>query len=240
MAIRLVTKGKIAETSSKGNQEKWCEDGRWYKLDQFGYEALAEVFVSKILNYVTFDPSGFLIARVPYEIEKVTVGGRERVCCSSKNFLQENESIITLNRLHTLNLGHPLIAELESMSSDKKRIQFLAEKTAEITAAVKTGIPNYFGLQRFGAMKSITHKMGYHILRGEFEEAVTLYVGDAFPYESDEIKAARSSFRETKDAKEALHDLPVHLSYERIMLDSLMKKKDDYGAALQALPPGRR
>ena len=113
----------------------------------------------------------------------------------------------------------------------------LAEKTAEITAAVKTGIPNYFGLQRFGAMKPITHKMGYHILRGEFEEAVTLYVGDAFPYESDEIKAARSSFRETKDAKEALHDLPVHLSYERIMLDSLMKKKDDYGAAFQALPP---
>ena len=113
----------------------------------------------------------------------------------------------------------------------------LAEKTAEITAAVKTGIPNYFGLQRFGAMKPITHKMGYHILRGEFEEAVTLYVGDAFPYESDEIKAARTSFRETKDAKEALHDLPVHLSYERIMLDSLMKKKDDYGSSLQALPP---
>ncbi|MBQ2771942.1 MAG: tRNA pseudouridine(13) synthase TruD [Methanocorpusculum sp.] len=113
----------------------------------------------------------------------------------------------------------------------------LAEKTAEITAAVKTGIPNYFGLQRFGAMKPITHRMGYHILRGEFEEAVTLYVGDAFPYESDEIKAARARFRETKDAKEALHNLPVHLSYERIMLDSLMKKKDDFGAALQAIPP---
>ena len=144
MAIRLVTKGKIAETSSKGNQEKWCEDEKWYKLDQFGYEALAEVFVSKILDYVTLDPSGFLIARVPYEIEKVTVGGRERVCCSSKNFLQENESIITLNRLHTLNLGHPLIAELESMSSDKKRIQFLAEKTAEITGLEK--FPEYLTL----------------------------------------------------------------------------------------------
>ena len=113
----------------------------------------------------------------------------------------------------------------------------LAEKTAEITAAVKTGIPNYFGLQRFGALKPITHRMGYHILRGEYKEAVDLYVGDAFPYESDEIKKARARFRETGDAKEALHDLPVHLSYERIMLDSLMKKRGDFGAALQALPP---
>ena len=113
----------------------------------------------------------------------------------------------------------------------------LAEKTAEITAAVKTGIPNYFGLQRFGALKPITHRMGYHILRGEYKEAVDLYVGDAFPYESDEIKKARARFRETGDAKEALHDLPVHLSYERIMLDSLMKKREDFVAALQALPP---
>lgn len=37
MTIRLVSNEKIAETSSKGNQEKWLEHGRWYKLDQFGY-----------------------------------------------------------------------------------------------------------------------------------------------------------------------------------------------------------
>jgi len=44
MTIRLVTDEKIAETSSKGNQEKWYErtEDYWYKLDQFGYEALAE------------------------------------------------------------------------------------------------------------------------------------------------------------------------------------------------------
>ena len=41
MTVKLVTDEKIAETSSKGNQEKWLEDNRWYKLDQFGYEALA-------------------------------------------------------------------------------------------------------------------------------------------------------------------------------------------------------
>lgn len=106
-----------------------------------------------------------------------------------------------------------------------------------ITQDIHNGIPNYYGLQRFGALKPVTHRMGYHILRKEYEEAVKLYVGDAFPYESDEIKAARRNFAETLDAKRALNELPVHLSYERIMLDSLMKKQDDFGAALQALPP---
>ena len=41
MELHFVTDDKIAETSSKGNQEKWYDNDtdRWYKLDQFGYEA---------------------------------------------------------------------------------------------------------------------------------------------------------------------------------------------------------
>lgn len=36
MTIRLMSDEKIAETSSKGNQEKWFDRGanRWHKLDQ--------------------------------------------------------------------------------------------------------------------------------------------------------------------------------------------------------------
>ncbi|HJJ55203.1 MAG TPA: tRNA pseudouridine(13) synthase TruD, partial [Methanocorpusculum sp.] len=113
----------------------------------------------------------------------------------------------------------------------------LQSRIDAISAEIKNGIPNYFGLQRFGAMKPITHKMGYHILRGEYEKAVMLYVGDAFPYESEDVKKARRVFAETGDAKEALHTLPNHLTYERILLDSLMKQKENYGAALQTLPP---
>jgi len=48
--IKLYSDDKIAETSSKGNQEKWLDNNRWYKLDQFGYEGLAEVTVSNLLN----------------------------------------------------------------------------------------------------------------------------------------------------------------------------------------------
>lgn len=50
MTVQLVSDQKIAETTSKGNQEKWQDGNIWYKLDQFGYEALAEVFTSQCWN----------------------------------------------------------------------------------------------------------------------------------------------------------------------------------------------
>ncbi len=40
-------------TSSKGNQNKWCENGKWYKVDGLGYEALSEVVVSHLLKKST-------------------------------------------------------------------------------------------------------------------------------------------------------------------------------------------
>ncbi len=113
----------------------------------------------------------------------------------------------------------------------------LAEITTAISGEIATGTPNYYGLQRFGALKPVTHKMGYHILRNEFKEAVDLYVGGCFPHESEQVQNARRAFAETGDAKTALYELPYWLSYERIMLDSLAKNPGDYGAALQAMPP---
>ena len=58
MSIRLTTGSRIAETSSKGNQEKWLADGRWYKLDLFGYEGLAEAVTSALLAQTNTDALG--------------------------------------------------------------------------------------------------------------------------------------------------------------------------------------
>ena len=59
MSIRLTTGSRIAETSSKGNQEKWLADGRWYKLDLFGYEGLAEAVTAALLAQTNTDALGF-------------------------------------------------------------------------------------------------------------------------------------------------------------------------------------
>ena len=133
MSIKLVTNEKIAETSSKGNQEKWLDDNTWYKLDQFGYEALAEVFTSKLLEYGNIEKeTPFTFVR--YNISKVNVHGFERVCCTSKNFLKKGYSIITLNTLLSKELGVPVREKLERLTSDKKRIEYLVDATTEVTA----------------------------------------------------------------------------------------------------------
>lgn len=134
MTIRLATDEKIAETSSKGNQEKWHDRSNdcWYKLDQFGYEALAESAVSIFLersNIESYTPFRF----VRYQMERVQVHGRERTGCSSRNFLKPGQSLITINRLLSMHLGKPLREELILLSSNKKRIAYLAERTAELT-----------------------------------------------------------------------------------------------------------
>ncbi len=134
MTIQLVTDEKIAETSSKGNQEKWYDQvsDRWYKLDQFGYEALAETVISTVLeqsNIQTDTPFTF----VRYHMERLRVHGRERTGCSSKNFLQPGQALITINHLLSSYLGKPLREKLVRLPSDKKRIAYLAEATAELT-----------------------------------------------------------------------------------------------------------
>ena len=89
MTVRLVTDEKIAETSSKGNQEKWYDhaENRWYKLDQFGYEALAETVISALLQRSNIE-SDTPFTFVRYHMESLQVHGRERTGCSSRNFLR--------------------------------------------------------------------------------------------------------------------------------------------------------
>ncbi len=106
-----------------------------------------------------------------------------------------------------------------------------------INDTIESGIPNYYGLQRFGAAKPITHLVGLHILRKEYREAVMTYIGVAFPQEAEEVQSARAAFKETGNAREALHALPVRLGFERAMLDYLVKNEEDYSGALKALPP---
>lgn len=132
MPVKLVTNEKIALTSSKGNQEKWCENNVWYKLDQFGYEALAEAVASKILEKSNIEAdTPFTFVR--YDVEKVNVHNIARTACVSENFLNSGNAIVTINKLISNNLDTSLLHKLSKFNSDKKRIQYIVDMTTEIT-----------------------------------------------------------------------------------------------------------
>lgn len=131
MTVHFVTDDKVAETSSKGNQEKWKDGGRWYKLDQFGYEGLAETVISRLLERSSIE-SDTPFRFVRYRMERMNVHGRDRNGCSSADFLQPGESIITLSHLFKRE-GRSLKDVLTRLPSDKKRMAWLAEETAALT-----------------------------------------------------------------------------------------------------------
>ncbi len=99
------------------------------------------------------------------------------------------------------------------------------------------GIPNYFGLQRFGATRPVTHLVGEWILRGDFEQAVMTYIGKEFPGEPEHVRAVRSAFFKTRDIQAALHDLPPQMSFERAMLHYLYTTRTIIPGRFLELPP---
>jgi len=96
------------------------------------------------------------------------------------------------------------------------------------------GIPNFYGIQRFGTIRPITHEVGRLIVSGDFAGAMMTYLAKPFP--DDRSYEMRKRLWDTHDFKTALAEFPNHLRYERAMLNHLVKQPDDYIGAFRVLP----
>ena len=118
-----------------------------------------------------------------------------------------------------------------SRSDTLERVSRIADSIMEIG-----GFPNFFGVQRFGAVRPVTHIIGKKICQGDFEGAVMSYVGNPFPTEAEDVQAARRSVDSSRDFPEALRTFPRHLSFERAILNHLVNNPDDFAGSIQSLP----
>jgi tRNA pseudouridine13 synthase len=109
-----------------------------------------------------------------------------------------------------------------------------------ITQELEHGAPNFFGVQRFGENRPMTHIVGEAIVRGNFKEAALMYIAKPFPDEPDEIRNARQYVLDTGDFKEGLKIYPVRLQFERAMMNHLVAHADDYTGAFRVLSPKLR
>lgn len=98
------------------------------------------------------------------------------------------------------------------------------------------GFPNFFGVQRFGVIRPVTHLVGKHITKGDFEQAVMTYVGNPIAGEHEEAFEARKTLQEDRDYAKALVNFPEKLSFEKAVLNFLVKNPDDFVGALGQLP----
>jgi tRNA pseudouridine13 synthase len=98
------------------------------------------------------------------------------------------------------------------------------------------GFPDFFGPQRFGSVRPITHLIGKDLIRGDFEGAAMKYIANPSDEEESEANDARAALQETRDYEKALQEFPIKLTFERTIIGHLKDKPDDYLGALRTLP----
>lgn len=130
-------------------------------------------------------------------------------------------------------LGNEFEITVREIELDEKETQKRIEKCLK---EIEKGIPNFFGLQRFGGVREITHIVGREIMRGNVEGAVMLYLTATTPQEDLETKNARQKLSATNDFSEASKYFPQKLRFERAIIHHLCKYPKDYAGALGKLP----
>ena len=150
-------------------------------------------------------------------------------------------------------------ADLRAFASGDDAADAVESANGDTDDPVTVGVPNYFGQQRFGSKRPITHEVGLAIVRDDWEGAVMAYLGNPHEREPEQTRDARayverelrrSSDRSTgersdpgdnsRDWDGALDRFPKALGYERALCHSLADADDEspeaFRAALETLP----
>lgn len=129
--------------------------------------------------------------------------------------------------------GNKFVITIRDISQSEEEIKRITEGFAK---EAKEGLPNFFGTQRFGGKRQITHRVGKLMLEGKFKEAIMLYLTDTYEEEKEDIKQARINLAKTNDYRAALREFLFDARPERAILNHLIRFPEDYLGAFQTLP----
>ena len=96
-------------------------------------------------------------------------------------------------------------------------------------------ILNFFGYQRFGSKRPITHLVGKSIIKGDYEEALEYLLNFSSKYDSEKNNEMRKLISERKSETEVIELLPYSMDIERNLLRQL-SKDDDPKNAIRSIP----
>ena len=106
----------------------------------------------------------------------------------------------------------------------------------EVMETLKQPLPNYFGIQRFGVTRPISHLVGKALFLRDYKKAVELFLGGYSPYEPADSQAFRKKVRSGLSYQELVDLCPHKLQPEKRMLKQLASYSKDYLGAIKTLP----
>ncbi len=131
-------------------------------------------------------------------------------------------------------VGNRFSIKISDVDQSKDAIGICREVKSRLDAT--GGFPNFFGIQRFGSIRPITHLIGKDLIRGDLEGAVMRYVANPLEDEGSEANDARRALQESRDFERAFREFPMKLSFERTMIGYLKENPNDFLGALRTLP----
>jgi len=96
-------------------------------------------------------------------------------------------------------------------------------------------IPNYYGLQRFGSERLVTHLVGRAIINENFKKAVEIFLCHTTEYDTQFSKEIREKCNDPNNYVKVIKIIPKGMDLERNLLRSLLDGKG-YKNALRSIP----
>ena len=110
------------------------------------------------------------------------------------------------------------------------------QSIAELRPCIdKNLVANFYGYQRFGSARPVTHLVGREIVRRNFRQAVNLFLCYSNEYESKNHKEVREMCRDESNFEHVLNVMPTKMDLERILIEELMRSHDPV-KAIRRLP----
>ncbi|KAF6243674.1 tRNA pseudouridine(13) synthase TruD [Nitrosopumilus sp. b1] len=96
-------------------------------------------------------------------------------------------------------------------------------------------ILNFYGYQRFGSTRPVTHLIGKAIIQNDWPSAVDYILSYESEYDSKENSEIRNKLKDTKNLASVENQVPPQMDLERLVISELIKHNDPH-SAVRALP----
>ena len=134
-------------------------------------------------------------------------------------------------------IGNDFEISVKNCTMDPSQIRETVD--SDISIIKQTGgFPNYFGVQRFGAVRPVTHRVGERLVRGDIEGAVKTYISFTTDEEEERLRLIRERFQkaDVSEWAEIRQTMPPAMAFERMMLSKLIENPEDWVGAIEILP----
>jgi len=96
-------------------------------------------------------------------------------------------------------------------------------------------ILNFYGYQRFGSKRPVTHVIGKALLQQDYTKAVNLLLSFTSEYDSTENTKLRKNLSDKSNYSKLLDEIPFQMDLERIVVNQMIQD-DDPKKAIHVLP----